>query len=334
MALIHAELPQVAGIIVDSFYDAKTAIIWRRLYQLAELNRLQQNFPYPTTTTASGGGGEGDDHRMYVAEAASHGDGVGDEGQPGSGSRTSTAAPSPGPMVVGFCDVDCRPCKTSVVLPRPYLSDVAVHPEFRRRGIARALVKAAEDFVLQRETVDQQQQSARQMMPLTRRGSGSNDRCSSSSSISNDDTNSRNRDNVFDEYSSDVNDDAAPTTLWIRVHESNEAARAMYLAMNYTIVSKGIDATDTQNPKRTVLTLRKDLLVVPTGGGEQSPRAGCPPSTVPSTAPTADVTLTNPPDSTGTVSRPSTGDGDHSTNETKQQTSSAVEAEETDFFVI
>jgi ribosomal protein S18 acetylase RimI-like enzyme len=49
-------------------------------------------------------------------------------------------------MVLGFVDIDARPCKTKRKLPRPYLSDLCIHEDFRRRGIANRLVKACEEF--------------------------------------------------------------------------------------------------------------------------------------------------------------------------------------------
>ena len=111
----YADLNVVSDIIMDSFYEDKTA--WRRLTQIAELNRLQQNFPYVDV----------DLHQMLVA--------------------TTTTTNGEKDTVIAFVDVDARPCKTEIRLPRPYLSDLAVHPDYRRKGTARALVQACEDFV-------------------------------------------------------------------------------------------------------------------------------------------------------------------------------------------
>jgi ribosomal protein S18 acetylase RimI-like enzyme len=63
--------------------------------------------------------------------------------------KTSTgeSATPPEPAIVGFCDVDTRPCATKLKLPRPYLSDLAIDPNHRRKGLARMLVEASEEFV-------------------------------------------------------------------------------------------------------------------------------------------------------------------------------------------
>lgn len=112
----YSELKSVSEILFQSFYDEKTQRgPWKQIYKLAELNRLQQNFPYQDT----------DMHQMLVA--------VEDESD----------------MVVGFADIDARPCKTKLKLPRPYLSDLCIHPDFRRRGIAHRLVQACEEFICQ-----------------------------------------------------------------------------------------------------------------------------------------------------------------------------------------
>ncbi len=114
----YADLNPVSDIIMDSFYDNKTT--WRRLLKLSELNRLQQNFPYVDT----------DLHQMFVAVET----------------RKDEITPTKPRTIVGFVDIDARPCRPEIRLPRPYLSDLAVHPGYRRRGIAKALVEACEDF--------------------------------------------------------------------------------------------------------------------------------------------------------------------------------------------
>ena len=110
----YNELNKVSEIIMNSFYEK--GIGMKGLFKIAELNRLQNNYPYVDL----------DLHQMIVA------------------TTTNTAQET---VVVGFCDVDARPCKTKQILPRPYLSDLAVDPNYRRRGIAKALVLHCEEFV-------------------------------------------------------------------------------------------------------------------------------------------------------------------------------------------
>jgi ribosomal protein S18 acetylase RimI-like enzyme len=112
----YADLNAASDIIMASFYDDKVS--WRRFVKLAELNRLQQNFPYGATNL----------HQMLVAVLSS----------PSSNGER---------VVVGFVDIDARPCKTEIPLPRPYLSDLAVDPKYRRRGIAQALIERCENFI-------------------------------------------------------------------------------------------------------------------------------------------------------------------------------------------
>lgn len=108
---LFGELNDVAGIFIESFYNTSTS--WKKLYQLAELNRLQQTFPYGEV-----------EHQMMVAILDS--------------------------KVVGFVDVNGLPPKPNQPkLPRPYLSDLAVRPDYRRQGIAKALVQKCETFVVQ-----------------------------------------------------------------------------------------------------------------------------------------------------------------------------------------
>lgn len=128
---------------MDSFYTESG--VWKRLYQLAELNRLQQNFAYPDRSN---------EHQMLVVEVEE------------SSNTESTSPPSvvvdddvvdddqKSNIIVGFCDIDARPlpidCK--VQLPRPYLSDLCVAINYRRQGLAKALVDQAERFCM--ETLD------------------------------------------------------------------------------------------------------------------------------------------------------------------------------------
>ncbi|KAG7348823.1 acyl-CoA N-acyltransferase [Nitzschia inconspicua] len=120
----YSELSQVADIMMDSFYTESG--IWKRLYQLAELNRLQQNFAYPDTV---------DQHQMLVVELAQDDDDDKDNNTP---------------IIVGFCDIDARPLPVDFAtqLPRPYLSDLCISPNYRRQGLAKALVQEAERFCI------------------------------------------------------------------------------------------------------------------------------------------------------------------------------------------
>ena len=112
-----AELTQVSDLIMSSFYANATSP-WSQLYRMGELNRIQQGFPYADKAQ----------HRVLVA--------------------ATTNATS---QIVGYIDVDDRVPNRNTSYkynPRPYLSDLCIAPEYRRRGIARALVEECEDFCL------------------------------------------------------------------------------------------------------------------------------------------------------------------------------------------
>jgi len=57
---------------------------------------------------------------------------------------TSTTTRTRTETIVGFVDVDKRKGTHISDAPRPYLSDLAVHTEFRRRGVAKALIRRCE----------------------------------------------------------------------------------------------------------------------------------------------------------------------------------------------
>ena len=154
----------VADVIVASFYEREMSP-WKQLYRLGELNRIQQGFPH----RGNGNGNSNDDqfrHRMLVAVIVDS-----DAAATAATTATTTATatlrdpshrPSSGatsPMnarehgkeqrIVGFCDLDDRPptrCTGFMHNPRPYLSDVCVHPDYRRRGIARELLRRSEQL--------------------------------------------------------------------------------------------------------------------------------------------------------------------------------------------
>jgi ribosomal protein S18 acetylase RimI-like enzyme len=132
-----SELGQVADLIMDSFYTTTTTetgggggFIWKRLYKLAELNRLQQNFAYPD---------QADQHQMLVVELQA------DNNNNNNNGHRSNA-------IVGFCDVDDRPLPLDFKVqlpPRPYLSDLCIAVDHRRQGLASALVEHAERFCIE-----------------------------------------------------------------------------------------------------------------------------------------------------------------------------------------
>ena len=129
----YQELSQVATIMVEGFYDTpKMNILSRKLTELAELNRLQTNYPYESKENQYG-----IQHRMLVVEAIRR----------TTATTNNTEKPPPRKQLVGFCDVDCRPCDIKFNLPRPYVSDVIIATRFRRQGLARQLVAEAEHFV-------------------------------------------------------------------------------------------------------------------------------------------------------------------------------------------
>ncbi|KAL7482477.1 hypothetical protein ACHAW6_008152 [Cyclotella cf. meneghiniana] len=126
----YSQLPQVAEIITHSFHpELDNNPILRPLRVLFEMDRLQSNFPYGD-----------EDHYYFVVSC-------------GSGTDKDE-------IVVGFCDLDFRSPPTYSTYPftmfsssssnhiirqRPYLSDVAIHPEHRRRGLASSLMAEVEN---------------------------------------------------------------------------------------------------------------------------------------------------------------------------------------------
>jgi ribosomal protein S18 acetylase RimI-like enzyme len=116
----YGELNQVADVIIAAFYSNSTNP-WRQLYRMGELNRVQQAYPYKKS-----------DHRMFVALV-----------------QTENALRDE--KIVAFVDVDDRPVPPRFPSPykhnpRPYLSDLCVHPDFHRKGIARSMVEQCEKF--------------------------------------------------------------------------------------------------------------------------------------------------------------------------------------------
>eukprot|EP00566_Odontella_aurita_P019732 CAMPEP_0113594608 /NCGR_PEP_ID=MMETSP0015_2-20120614/39177_1 /TAXON_ID=2838 /ORGANISM="Odontella" /LENGTH=305 /DNA_ID=CAMNT_0000501635 /DNA_START=266 /DNA_END=1181 /DNA_ORIENTATION=+ /assembly_acc=CAM_ASM_000160 len=105
------DLNAVANIFVDSFYDPKSML--KHYYRMLELDRIQNNFPYDSEW-----------HEYYVA------------------------CSSEDDSVIAFVDVDARklpPHWGMSAPPRPYLSDLAVRDDWRRRGVATQMVVHCED---------------------------------------------------------------------------------------------------------------------------------------------------------------------------------------------
>ena len=118
---VYADLPYAALLITDGFHpELNNNPIARPFRVMLELDRLQNNFPY-----------QDDRHSYLVCEMKEE------------------------KKVVGFCDVDGRipmkkkenpfsPFASIVNRPHPYFSDLTVNSDYRRKGIASALVGEGE----------------------------------------------------------------------------------------------------------------------------------------------------------------------------------------------
>jgi ribosomal protein S18 acetylase RimI-like enzyme len=118
---LHGDLGKCADVVMSAFYPTYKNP-FKHLVRLAELSLLQQRFSYDKSQ-----------HVMYVATES-----VVDENSDSNNN-----------MIVGFCDIDLRPPNRPMPFsynPRPYLSDLCVHSEYRRRGIGRELLLRCEDF--------------------------------------------------------------------------------------------------------------------------------------------------------------------------------------------
>ncbi len=115
---LYSDLGQVADILIESFYNP--SILVRQYLYLSELSRLQGNFPYSAPN-----------HSFFVACFKNY----------------NHSSPKQKDTIIGFVDVDARPGTKESDAPRPYLSDLAVHPSYRRRGVAQTLIKECQNEV-------------------------------------------------------------------------------------------------------------------------------------------------------------------------------------------
>lgn len=110
----YKDLTASSSILYDGFFEPKS--LFKQFGVIKLLDRLQSNYPY------------GDrDHFMFVAVT----------NKPDTGEE----------LVIGFVDIDARFLDKPP--PKPYLSDLAVHLNWRRQGVATGLITACERKALQ-----------------------------------------------------------------------------------------------------------------------------------------------------------------------------------------
>ena len=125
---LFKDLRCVADLMMDAFYDEKSIMF--HYHRMLELDRVQNNFPYDSSK-----------HEYYVACA-------------------------PDGKVIGFVDIDARPSARKDAPTRPYLSDLAVSSEWRRKGIASRLVEQCEARARSMGKAKCISELSKRMMPL------------------------------------------------------------------------------------------------------------------------------------------------------------------------
>jgi ribosomal protein S18 acetylase RimI-like enzyme len=151
----YMELGHVVEILIDSFY--KPSDLVRPYLYLHELSRLQNNFPHNVLYSSRGNNGhtggraletQQPDHVFYVACTTCNVENSNAK-VPTQQQQQQQRRRQYQETIVGFVEVDSRPGKKQNDPPRPYLSDLAVHRNYRRNGIARALIETCEKHVLE-----------------------------------------------------------------------------------------------------------------------------------------------------------------------------------------
>jgi len=112
---LPADVGQASDILTDAFFKENTNCFtyqWERLTTYLSLESTYPKTPWER-------------HTLFVACHSKSG------------------------MVLGLAEIDDRPSKVENATPRPYMYNVAVHPKFRRKGIAKALVLACEEMAME-----------------------------------------------------------------------------------------------------------------------------------------------------------------------------------------
>lgn len=156
----YMELGHVVEILIDSFY--KPSDLVRPYLYLHELSRLQNNFPHPPSFSSSSSlskttidsknvcvNQSGNDNIRYDMEHVFYVACTSVLPKSSERDRNMATMVVGQEKIVGFVEVDRRPGTKQNDPPRPYLSDLAVHRKYRRKGIAKALIQTCEKQVME-----------------------------------------------------------------------------------------------------------------------------------------------------------------------------------------